>query len=252
MTQSSISDNEDYLGVIKRILADKTVFDNFKRQSSYNQILEHVSYELGQQYIDTIERDNPGLLNIIDLFRQNDLIGNANVCDYPIVKQISPSTLRYVKVLSDIIKLGIDLTEKDVVEIGGGYGGQCLILSKYFKFRSYTIIDLPEPLLLSDKYLKLNGISNVLFKDISELGKDTNYDYCVSNYAFSECSKEIQDEYLEAVINRSKNGYMTLNFISHIFSLESYSSNELLEKITSSYLIDEEPRSHGSNTILIW
>ncbi len=56
---------------------------------------------MGQQYLDIITRD-PDVFGRMDLFRENDEYGGPLQFDYPSVWRISPSTLRYVKVLADL------------------------------------------------------------------------------------------------------------------------------------------------------
>ena len=250
--KTSITDTDKYKGIIKLMLQNESTFNNFKQLPEYTEVLEHVSYKLGVEYLTLIKRDNPQLLERIDEFKMNDLYGNPKWFSYDEIGGISPTTLRYVKVLSDLIKLGIDLTDKNVIEIGVGYGGQCLIISKNFKFKSYTLVDLKEPLDLTKKYLELSNVNNVKFKEMNELGEKSIYDLVISNYAFSECAKEIQHIYSEKVFKNSKNGYITTNFTSDIYNVNSYNKGELLGLVEDSYTIDEEPLTGKNNMILVW
>jgi len=250
--KTSASDTKEYRNCIKLALEDESVFNRFKTLPDYSPILEHVSYELGQQYLDSIRNDNPELLEYMDEFKKNDTYGGTNKYYYDGVGEMSPTTLRYVNVLSNFITLGIDLNDKDIVEIGVGYGGQCLVLSKYFKFKSYTLVDLKEPLDLSRKYIDLNDVDGVVCKDMSELKDNVVYDFVISNYAYSECSKEIQDIYYDKIIKNSIKGFMVVNFISDVFNIDSYNKNELLSKINGSHIISEKPISAGNNIVLLW
>jgi len=237
---TSASDNNSYNNVIELILKDDNSFQNFKQLPDYNIVLEHVSNSLGQDYLNVIKRDNPFLLGSVNEFKVNDIYGNPMTFKYDEIDMISPSTLRYIKVLSDLIKMKIDLTDKNIIEIGGGYGGQCLILSKYFKFKSYTIVDLNGPLRLSEKYLNLHEIKNVLFKEMNDLDNASTYDFMVSNYAFSECNKEVQNIYYDKIIKNSTAGYMTSN------------KNDIFVPIERFNIVDEDPISGLNNVILTW
>ena len=133
----------DYFEVCEEICSDENLFSNFKQNPKYTPILEHVDYDLGWKYFNIICSDygNDLLKKIMDLipvFKRNDLYGNPLKYNYPIFGDISPTTLRYIKTLMDIISRGVDLNGKDVVEIGGGYGGQALILYSYFLFYGVT------------------------------------------------------------------------------------------------------------------
>ena len=249
--KTSVSDTNEYRSCIKLALEDESVFNRFKTLPDYSLILEHVPYDLGQKYLDSIMTENPQLIDYIDEFKSNDIYGGTNKYYYDVVGEISPTTLRYINVLSNLITLGVNLNDKDIIEIGVGYGGQCLILSKYFKFKSYTLVDLEEPLNLSKKYIQLNDVNNVIYKGGNELEDDIVYDLVISNYAYSECSKDIQELYYNKIIKNSIKGFMILNFISDIFQVDSYTKDELLNKIHGSYIIEENPISAG-NIALIW
>jgi len=250
--KSSISDTDKYKNIIKQILINQSLFNKFKQLPDYTEILEHTSESQAKEYLKVIERDNNQLINDINKFKVNDEFGTPNKILFENIGYISPSTLRYVKVLSDLIILG-DFNNKNIVEIGGGYGGQCLIFSKYFKFNSYTLIDLEESLDLSKKYLSLNNINNVFFKDITQLKDIENYDLVISNYAFTECDKNIQDIYINKILNNCKNGYITANFISDKFNINSYNLDELINLINNNISMkEEEPKTHKNNSILIW
>ena len=48
--------------------------------------------------------------------------------DYPDVGTMSPTTIRYIKNVSDIIN-AFGTGMKSIVEVGGGYGGLCKVMS---------------------------------------------------------------------------------------------------------------------------
>ena len=94
------------------------------------------------------------------------------------------------------------------------------------------------------------------FVDNDALPTNASYDLVISNYAFSEITVDEQINYINNVINKSKSGYMTCNFISDIFNLKSLTLDELLalmdlpnRKIT---LISEEPNTYHSNIVITW
>ena len=91
---TSLSDNEVYPDFCLKASIDNDLFTNFRRNHIYCQILEHVSRDLGMLYLKEIERINDKLLNDINLFKKNDEWGNPEAYKFPIVGEISPSTLR--------------------------------------------------------------------------------------------------------------------------------------------------------------
>ena len=161
--KTSASDNGVYPEFCYIASKHDEVFQNFKRHPVYNAILEHVSPELGAAYLEII-LSNPDLKLDADkwkIFLQNDSIGNPNTATYHVGNAqltCSPTTLRYTKVLSDIVSL-FDTDKIHIVsEIGIGYAGQCRILMNMLPIEEYNLIDLPEVLALSEKFLnKLNS-----------------------------------------------------------------------------------------------
>ena len=250
----SLTENTPYQSLCEQAATNDNVFADFKRHPHYQQCLEHVSYESGGEYLDFIVQKDPDLVLLFDKFRENDSIGHPVIFDYGKYGWFSPTTLRYIKVACDLKQQFSDLSKMHIVEIGGGYGGQCKILAELTGFASYTIIDLPEALALTKKYLSLLGIQNVHFIENTNLSQVGSYDLVISNYAFSEIDRSEQQEYLEQVINPTKNGYMTMNFISP--HLQSISIDDL---ILGLYLNNrkgnvekEHPNTGPKNLIIIW
>lgn len=249
---NSISDTERYKKSCIKAIENDQGFQNFKNDPAYNDILEHVTPEQGSLYLNYIISNSPDLMERIDYFKDNDIYGGGIKHEYPDIGNISPSTLRYVKVLSDLIKIFGDLEGKKIVEIGAGYGGQCLIINKMFNIKEYSIIDLNEAAALSNKYLQKNGINPRIIGIDDVLSIDEDFDIVISNYAYSELTKELQDLYYDKIIKRSKNGYITYNFISEVFNIDSYTKEEMFEKFTEKNIniLDELPNTFEDNLII--
>ena len=251
---TSLSDNGDYPQFCLKASLDDEIFKNFKQYKVYNEILEHVGYNLGLKYYDEIKKLDESLLkdNLINEFKKNDKVGNPILFNFNEIENISGSTLRYIHVLAKLKQLFGSLDNKKICEIGVGYGGQCRILSSFFKLKSYTLIDLKPVLGLAQKYLDNYPLNTVIeYKTMNELSYDKEYDLVISNYAFSEISKEFQKIYLDKVIKQSKSGFMIMNQIAPD-GFEQYSQNELLKEIPNSQIIEEIPLTYHSNYIIAW
>ena len=251
---TSLSDNGDYPQFCLKASLDDEIFKNFKRYKVYNEILEHVGYDLGLKYYDEIKKLDVSLLkdNLITEFKKNDKVGNPILFNFNEIENISGSTLRYIHVLAKLKQLFGSLDNKKICEIGVGYGGQCRILSSFFKLKSYTLIDLKPVLGLAQKYLDNYPLNTVIeYKTMNELSYDKEYDLVISNYAFSEISKEFQKIYLDKVIKQSKSGFMIMNQIAPD-GFEQYSQDELLNAIPNSQIIKEIPLTYHSNYIIAW
>jgi hypothetical protein len=77
------------------------------------------------------------------------------------------------------------------------------------------------------------------------------YDLVVSNYAFTELPRSIQESYLQRVILRSSRGYITYNEITPP-RFRSYKAEELLALIPRATRVKEEPLTHPKNCIIVW
>ena len=196
-----------YLNVCNYAANSDEFFKQFKSHPAYRHVLEHVSFEEGQQYLKEIDID---YLDKLEEVKENDSLGSPVIYEYPSVGEISPTTIRYIKNTSDIInKFGTSFDS--IVEIGGGYGGLCKVLSSFIKFEQYLLLDLEECNLLSRKYLSHFNLPTLSYRseEIDEI--DENFDLLISNYAFSECHKEVQQDYIESFIKKSTNFYIMHN-----------------------------------------
>jgi hypothetical protein len=202
---------------------DDHVFENFKRSPIYNEILEHVPKHEGLTYYSNI----PDANNFIGLF-PDDSIGNPNKTQYG-KYLLSPTTLRYIKILCDIRKRFGTIDNFNICEIGIGYGGQFLALDTIFNIKNYTFVDLPGACALTEKYLsKFNTKCPYIFKSTI---KEFEYDLVISNFAFTEFPKPLQEEYLTKIVSKAKRGFLILNME------QGFKYKELLERIPSSTIV---------------
>jgi putative sugar O-methyltransferase len=249
--KTSISDYNEYKQVCLRASENNDVFNNFKKNSAYTTILEHASPQQGEAYLQYILKSDLNL-SYIDKFKENDSQGGAVVSNYQEpFGLISPSTLRYIKVLAELKNLFGSLDNFTICEIGVGYGGQAKMIMDYFKVKEYNFVDLPETLKLTERYLRKFNYENLNYYTSDTL-PEKKYDLVISNYAFTECTKSIQDVYLEKIINHSEKGYITCNHISDLFEISSYSKEELLTLLKDSKEKPEEPITFNNNYILYW
>jgi len=108
---------------------------------------------------------------------------------------------------------------------------------------------------LSQKYLNFFNLRNLEFLNFNNLQNlNETYDLIISNHSFSELSKDMQDFYFENIISKSKHGYLTFNFISNYFNINSYNLEEIktLFGKKSFHIIKEEPLTSENNIIIYW
>ncbi|MBR0031096.1 MAG: putative sugar O-methyltransferase [Treponema sp.] len=269
--QTSISDDKLYPAFCELAAENSKLFEKFRQNPIYKTVLEHVSEYQGSELLWHIFlNEGGGKFNKEnwDNFKLNDKIGSPAMYDYSkwfnnygnvAGKQtISPTTIRYVKVLQDIIRIFNKEKLSKIAEIGIGYGGQARIISSYIQnVNTYYLFDLPEVLKLANKYVSaIESYSNgsttkFVYIDGTTDFQDIDLDFVISNYAFSELTRPVQDIYLNKVILKAKKGYITWNELSHKH-FGGYSLNELLEIIPNSVVIEEKPLSYINNNIIIW
>jgi len=147
-----------------------------------------------------------------------------------------------------------DLSNYKIIEVGAGYVGQCKIIHNAFNIQEYVIVDLDEAMMLIKKYLSKFNISPK-FQSFSNLNYEES-DLFISNYAFSECEKELQSMYLNKLAKGAKNGFMLCNFVSNRFKLQSYSLKELIETLRNFgknvNVEDENPLTFKGNKLIYW
>ncbi len=255
---TSVTDDDQYPKFCQKAAENDACFAQFKNIPVYSGVVENVSYEQGQLYLDAIIKQSPEILDHIKKFKLNDSIGNPSKFYYPNIGEISPTTLRYIKIASDLKILLGALDDCSIVEIGGGYGGQCKILSDLFQFKRYTIIDLPGPLALTKRFLKEQNVSNVHFLSCFDIIPDSTFDLVISNYAFSECTTNMQQKYIEYVFAHSDKGYLICNNfpandpLSHLFS----NKTEILLKLSNYHIpwreLQESPKTSLNNYLIVW
>jgi len=196
-----------YLSACRAAAQGSDFFRGFKSHPAYRHVLEHVSYEEGQQYLDEVEIDYKDKL---DEIKENDALGTPVTCSYKGVGTISPTTVRYLKNTSDIVnKFGTSFDS--IVEIGGGYGGLCKVMSSFVEFENYLLIDLEECNMLSRKYLSNFDLPTMSYQAEEIVDVEDNFDLLVSNYALSECTRETQMMYVERFVKKSDKFYLMHN-----------------------------------------
>ena len=137
----SQQDTDPYAQICKEAVDDDNKFKIFKKDPRYTAILEHVPYEHGREYVDSIQQYEIDK-DLIESFKENDKIGGANIIEYDEpFGMISPSTLRYIQNALDISYFYGEGDLNKIVEIGGGYGGLCKTINCLCDFGEYHIYD---------------------------------------------------------------------------------------------------------------
>lgn len=244
-----------YLKVCSLAIKDDTVFKKFRKIQPYHNVVEGVPGNLGMDYLLWVKENEPDILRYISKFATNDTVGSPTVYPYGgLEAPMSSTTCRYIKVLAELVHIFGSLKDLDIIEIGGGYGGQCKIICEYEKPKSYTIVDLPEASALAEKYLRYFGIDYVLCKTAATYHKK-GYSLCISNYAFSEFDRRYQEFYAEHIINYAKQGYMLCNFFGENVvpgREDCFTKEEIFNLKPMGRILPEEPATTEGNFLYVW
>jgi putative sugar O-methyltransferase len=245
--------SEPFLLACKDSASNDIAFKNFRRDERFYSILEHVTYDEGVLYIKERLDTNicsQSFKDLLSKMLENDRIGNPVRYDYLDIGLVCPTTLRYIKNLYDIASM-IDASEpkfNNIVEIGGGYGGLCRMLKSIFSINNYLLIDFSEVNQLSKRYLSEYYTDKILWMTPETFSNVNNVDLCISNYAFSECDRKIQNEYYEKVIKKSKMFYITYNNISD--RNMSFNEFHILASQTFDIKVQKEERESHTNYVM--
>ena len=224
----------DYLETCRSAVADDEIFAKFKSIQGYKNILEHVTPRQGAEYLQVaMEMAGDALLENLEAFKENDVIGNPDRFSYPETGKISPTTIRYIKNVFEMATLLGESPISRVVEVGGGYGGLCKTLSVVCDFDEYILVDLPEAVAVQEKYLsnfpELYAKCKFVSCDDVETVKDV--DLFISNYALSECDYDTQINYYDKLVANSKFAYIIYNLVN----FNDFYYNKFTERMSETF-----------------
>jgi len=237
----STTQYDSYSVSIERELSKSCSDWTFKSDKEYVKVLEHVSQDLGAQYLIEIKNRYGPLYEknkklLIELCQKNDLYGKTIKSQFDEFTTCSPTNLRYIfqsfLILDDIKKS----ESRDIIEIGGGYGGLCFFmfnLAKLFDItiRSYAIFDLLPASLLQEKYLKSLNIKNTAFFQLEDFSNLRVGSFLISNYAFSEIEKDLQHKYTQKIINPyTSYGFLAWNRGPDLGSVYGFVNDSIIEE----------------------
>lgn len=210
---------DEYENFVSETVNSKDLL-NFKSNNHYTYMLEHVSKEQGLEYLNVLQ-EILTFEEIIAFCFLNDSLGNPTKYNYNRGLICSPTSLRYLYHAHLALKELEKNKLKDIVEIGGGYGGLYLAIDflhkKYLvEINSYNIIDLSPVIKLQQLYTSNFNTEIKLFVNESNLfgsNIDKNNLFLISNYCFSELPREIQSKYIEFLFPKVLHGFITWNHI---------------------------------------
>lgn len=235
-----------YENILNKSLDDPEIFSKFKSMEGYNQIVgcDRGGVKSAKNLAKIIKVEYPFLLDKRKEMKENDRIGNPPIF-YTMIGKFSPNTLFYMYVVGELNKHFGSLDGLNIIEIGSAYGGQCFVLSQYYKFKSYTLIDTPASIELSKRYLSKFLIKNIIFQDTRNI-KSKYSDLFISTFAFNEMNNEGWDFYIDNIISKTNKFYIMM-------FMNGAKYDELYNKLKEHFDIKTyEVPPHGRKTNGLW
>ena len=251
---SSVTDSEDlasYPSLCGSASRNTEIFKKFRSSRVMVEALDHVSIDQGNAYISEILKSSSWSEDFTRALRLLDTLGKPRKFRFSPYGTFSPTLLRYLKVYIDLKNNFGSLKNLNIVEIGIGFGGQASLIGLLDKPSSYTFYDIPPVLELAQRFINELDVSGEYTFIDGRNPMQAIPDLVISNYAFSELSLDLQDQYLKNVLLPSPRGYITWNSLS-ADQLGGYSLAELIRSIPNSQILPEQPNTSKNNAIIIW
>lgn len=247
--------NDSYRDICKKASTNEYYFRTFRSMPAYINAVEITDGEAFADYIRT--KASKETKKNLSAFRLLDTIGLVSKTNFPELGEFSATTLRYIVLadhMSKVLHIPVNAT---IVEIGAGFGGQCYVLSDAQPFRQYYIYDIPEAAGLIGRVMEELAVSDVVLVPFKDPLPENKIDLFISNYAYSECSREMQLDYFDRVIKKADRGYVIYNQIAkRVFGMDSLTPDEFVALLKGSgkhpQVLSEPLQTAEDNVLIIW
>ncbi len=241
-----------YLAIAQEASKNPSIFEKFRTFPEYRCALEIDEGETFAQYIRfKLFKLGPYL----EECRKLDSIGSPPLTNYQELGDFTPTTLRYIFHADQILKYFNLPDNATVVEIGAGFGGQAHVLQTLHSCIKYYIFDLPEVEALISVMMNRLNWRNVCCLQLNEILPEEKVDLLISNYAYSECDREMQLSYFDRVIKKADRGYMIYNQIAAGYGIDSISISEFINLLKQNGFrprVYKEFFAGAGNSLILW
>lgn len=228
----SISGTMDWPRACAALASGALTSKNFRRIHAVRQVVETLGPVDGRHFARWIRDSAPGYLTdkrvaAIDAWG-NPIRWPAACLGTP--RAFSPTTLRFLAHALWLKKEGFVKEGGTVVEIGVGFGGLAA-MNAIVSNATTIMIDLPPVAVAAMLQMRELGLGNFASNDQS---KATAGDVCfISNYAFTELSREMQDAYVDVFIRHAERGVILSNASVFADHMRSRDNNQIIELLTA-------------------
>lgn len=259
-SDGSVSGTMDWPRACEALVSGAWKSENFRRIRAVRQVVETLGPVDGRHFAKWIAHNAPEFLTdkrvaAIDSWG-NPIRWPAACLGTP--RSFSPTTLRY---LAHALWLNHEGFVKDgdtVIEIGVGFGGLAA-MNAIVSNATTIMVDLPQVTHAAMRQMNELGLGNFASSDHS---KASVSDACfISNYAFTELSRDLQDVYAEKFIRHANRGFILSNAAVFSGHMQSRDNNQIIELLAQhgahakedsmSNILCQSDRYHG-NVIIGW
>lgn len=226
---------------------------NFRRERAVREVVETLGPSDGRHHAARIRRSSPQHLEDLRV-KAVDAWGNP--FRWPglllgTASSFSPTTLRYLSHALWLRENGRVKPGGTIVEIGVGFGGLAAMNAIVSGART-VLVDLPLVARAASRMLEEVGLAGYgLLEDAAELPQEFSV---VSNYAFTELTKELQDHYIRRFLRASSHGMIVSNASVFSASIQGRDDAALVSALKASgidALIDREDGLLGPTDHLV-
>jgi hypothetical protein len=224
---------QDYYNFVKQCPFNEELFANFKSIPAYHNVVGMSWDWQAFRFYDKVKEDED-ILSKLDIFKENDRIGNPPFMMNIYGHRISPNTLRHVQTLVDLKKNFGSLDGKVISELGVGYGATAFMVSRYYKPADYYLIDLPDVQVLAQRYLNELGVASKITPPPEKV------DLFISEFCLSEFDDAGIYDFYDKYVIKADNVYI----MSNLFDEER--KQRLINRMNEDYNLTVYPETHGT------
>jgi hypothetical protein len=208
--KSSVSGNLPWISFCAAY-ADGTInSDSFRRYRAVRDIVETACPTEARHYIKLIRKWGEGYLRDPKVIAI-DGWGDPIRCPRFLLgtrRPFSPTTLRYLATALWLQRSGKISSGEKIVEIGVGFGG-LVAMNRIVSQCQTVLVDLPQVEKAAARMLHETGLD--LSAETSPDCDLSTIPMVVSNYAFTELNRSLQDQLLERYLRHAKHGLIVSN-----------------------------------------
>lgn len=203
----------------------------FRRRRAVREVVETLAPSDGRHFARWLAALRPELLEDPKVRRANNWGDPIQAPGWALgtARPWSPTSLRYLAHTVWIEDAGLTGPGRLVVEVGVGFGGFGSMVAAVSGGR-VLLVDLPDVEACAALQMRDCGFAEHLAGD-----ETSNEPFCfVSNYAFTELARELQDEYIERFASRASSGLIVSNANLFASRIGGRSNQELVTALRAS------------------